>query len=177
MQTEKGGSLAEGHQECPSCGSRGNCVPHGKYTRSIIEYEAGKVVYRTVEIRRVRCGSCGHTHAVLPDHIVPYSTYSLLFILRVLAAYFLGLETVEELCGRYSISVSMLYEWKALFLEHKELWQGVLEDKETSPAEFIRRLFGLPSYSSDFSEPFFLKTARSFLQRHKDAAYSCYAVL
>ena len=175
-RAENRGPQRDQHQECPSCGSRGNCVPHGKYTRSVIEYEAGKAVYRSVEIRRVRCGSCGHTHAVLPDHIIPYSTYSLLFILQVLAGYFLGLETVEELCRRYSISVSMLYEWKALFLEHKELWQGVLENRETSPGAFIRRLLGLPSYSSDFSEPFFLKTARSFLQRHKDAAYCRYAV-
>ena len=73
-------------------------------------------MYGRVQIRRVRCGSCGHTHAILPDHIVPYSTYSLQFILRVLAEYFLGLRTVEQLCRRYAISASMLYQWKALFL-------------------------------------------------------------
>lgn len=69
-----------------------------------MEYEGGKVVYFRARIERVRCGSCGHTHAILP-----YSTYSLLFILRVLAEYFLGLGSVERLCRRYAVSASMLY--------------------------------------------------------------------
>ena len=98
---------------CPVCGSKGNCVPHGSYKRVLIDVEHGKVSYGSVEIKRVRCKSCGHTHAILPDYIVPYATYSLLFILRVLAAHVLGSETVEQLCRRYGISPSMLYEWEA----------------------------------------------------------------
>ncbi len=161
---------------CPACGSRGNCAAHASYTRSLIEYESGKVVYHRVKIRRVRCGSCGHTHAILPEHIVPYSTYSLLFILRVLAGHFLRLGTVEQLCRRYAISPSMLYQWKALFLEHKAVWLGVLKDAETTSDEFIRQLLVLPSWSSDFGKPFWLKTARSFLQGHRDAACFRHAV-
>ncbi len=45
----------------------------------MIDIEDGKVVYGNVEIKRVQCKSCGHTHAILPDYIVPYG---LLFILR-----------------------------------------------------------------------------------------------
>ena len=161
---------------CPSCGSRGNCVPHGSYRRSLIEWERGQVVYNSVEIKRVRCGSCGHTHAVVPDWIIPYSTYSLLFILRVLGAYYLGSRTVEEVCRRYAISVSMLYEWKALFEKHKRFWLGVVENMETPPARFLRQLFTQESYSEDFGKRFYLKTARSFLQRHRDAALSRHAV-
>ena len=161
---------------CPSCGSRGNCVPHGSYKRVLIDVEYGKVVYGSVEIKRVRCKSCGHTHALLPDYIVPYAAYSLLFILRVLCAYFLGRETVEQLCRRYEISPSMLYEWKALFREHKGLWLGALKDAETAAADFIRQLLNLPSYSLDFSRPFYGKTAFSFLQRHKNAALFRHAV-
>jgi len=145
--------------------------------RSAIDYEKGRVVYRKIEVKRVRCGSCGHTHAVLPDWIIPYSTYSLQFILRVLAAYYLGSKTVEGLCQQYAISASMLYEWKRLFLEHKEMWLGVLEDEETGPAGFIRWLFTLADYSTGFGKLFYLKTARSFLQRHRDAACFRHAVL
>lgn len=165
------GSLA-----CPACGSRGNCVPHGRYRRSVIDFEGGKAVYSVVEIKRVRCTSCGHTHAILPDRIVPYTTYSLLFILRVLASHFLGSGSVEQLCLQYSISASMLYQWKALFLAHKEIWLGVLEDMETAPGMFIRRLLGLSSYSGEFGRPFYQKAARSFLQRHRDAACFRHAV-
>jgi len=142
----------------------------------LIDMEHGKVRYGSVEIQRVRCKSCGHTHAILPDHIVPYTTYSLLFILRVLAAHFLGSGTVEQLCRRYGISPSMLYQWKAVFLEHKRLWLGVLKHAETGSAQFIRRLLELPGYSDDFGRPFYRKTTFSFLQRHKDAAFFRHAV-
>ena len=161
---------------CPVCASRGNCAPHGSYKRILIDVEHGKVVYGSVEIKRVQCKSCGHTHALLPDYIVPYTTYSLLFILRVLCAHFLGSGTVEQLCNRYEISASMLYEWKALFLEHKRLWLGALKDAETAAADFLRRLLGLPSYSENFSRAFHGKTAFSFLQRHKAAAHFRHAV-
>ena len=161
---------------CPVCGSKGNCVPHGSYKRVLIDVEHGKVSYGSVEIKRMRCKSCGHTHAILPDYIVPYATYSLLFILRVLAVHTLGSETVEQLCRRYGISPSMLYEWEALFQTHKKLWLGVLEDQETSSAELIHRLLVLPSYSNDFSRLFYQKTTVSFLQRHKNAAFFRHAV-
>lgn len=156
---------------CPACGSKGNCIPHAGYKRSLINFEGGKVVYGCVKIKRVRCASCGHTHAILPDYIIPYTTYNLLFILRVLCAHFLGSETVEQLCRRFSISSSMLYQWKALFLAHKEIWLGVLEDSRTTPGRFVQRLFSLPDYSNDFGRPFYQKAARSFLQRHRDAAF------
>lgn len=142
----------------------------------MIDLEGGKVVYHVVEIKRVQCASCGHTHAILPDSIIPYTTYSLVFILRVLAAHFLGLKPVEQLCHRFSISPSMLYQWKALFLTHKEIWLGVLEDDQTSPGRFIRELFSLPNYSNDFGGPFYQKAAHSFLQRHREAAFSRHAV-
>ena len=134
------------------------------------------MVYGSEEIKRVRCGSCGHTHAILPDNIIPYTTYSLTFILRVLCAHFLGSGTVEELCRRFSITPSMLYQWKALFLAHKEAWLGILEDVEISPSSFIRQLLTLPNYSNEFSEPFYRKVMRSFLQRHCDAAHFRHAV-
>ena len=119
-------------------------MPHARYTRSLIDFEDGKVVYGAVEIKRVRCASCGHTHAILPDYIIPYTTYSLPFILRVLCAHFLGSETVEQLCLRFSISPSMLYQWKTLFLVHREIWLGVLEDGRIAPGRFVQRLFSLP---------------------------------
>lgn len=134
------------------------------------------MVYRRMEIQRVRCGSCGHSHAILPDDIIPYTTYSLLFILRVLAGHFLKLGTVEQLCKRYAISPSMLYHWKALFLAHKEIWLGVLKNDQTAPAGFMGGLLSLPDYSHDFGRLFYQKAARSFLQCHRDAAFFCGAV-
>ena len=71
----------------------------------------------------MRCKSCGHTHAIIPDYIIPYS---LLFVLRVLGEYFLRKRTVEGMCRRYNITPSMVYSWKRVFEEYKEMWLGVL---------------------------------------------------
>lgn len=160
------------NETCPWCSSTGNCTFHGLYTRSLIDFVGGKTVYEDVSVLRLACSSCGHTHAILPDAIIPYATYSILFILRVLAEYFLRRHTVEELCARFGISVSMLYRWKKLFLLHKRLWLGVLDSMETSPFSFLRGLCLLADYSQEFSCRFVLLSARSFLQSHKNfAAY------
>lgn len=134
------------------------------------------MVYTSIEVKRVRCGSCGHTHAVLPDFIIPYTTYSLLFILQVLAAYFLGSGIVEELYGRFSITPSMLYQRKASFLSDREIWLGILMAAETAPIDLVRQLFAMPSYAAGFGMPFFTLTARSFLQTHREAAFFRHAV-
>lgn len=149
---------------------------HAEYQRSLIDLDGGKVVYATITVKRVRCKSCGHTHAVVPDYIIPYTTYSLLFILRVLAAYFLGTRTVETLCRRFCITPSMLYQWKSVFLKDLEIWLGVLAAAETGPVNFIGQLFAMPSYAACFGIPFFSITARSFLQVHQDAAFYRHAV-
>lgn len=160
----------------PVCGCEGKWRAHGKYERNLIDYAEGKVEYGRILVERLRCESCGHTQAVLPDHIVPYSTYSLFFILRILGRYFFKLETVEELCRRYGITPSMLYQWKAVYQAHKEIWLGVLETAETPAEEFIRGLWELADHSTDFGGRFYEKAARSFLQRHRDAAWFRHAV-
>ena len=93
-------------------------------------------------MQRYLCSSCGHTHALLPSTLVPYSSYSLRFILTVLRAYFLGLKGVQQICDRAGISVSTLYRWKALFLSHKALWLGVLESLAVPHAVFLEGMDG-----------------------------------
>lgn len=176
LYREEQGKPVGQSEACPGCGCRGKWAGHGWYERSLIDYKEGKTVYARIRVKRVRCESCGYTHAVLPDYIVPYSTYSLFFILRVLAEHFLKRETVERICRRYSITASMLYQWKKLFAAHKDIWLGVLESAETTAAEFIRRLMALLDYSGMFGEPFFKTAARSFLQGHQDAARFRHAV-
>ena len=155
-------------QECPSCHSKGNLIPHGSYRRNIIDFTAGKTTYRKISVKRLKCQSCGHTHAVLPDFIIPYAQYSLFFLLRVLAEYFLHLKTVSEICLTYAVTPSMLYRWKDLFLCHKKYWLPLLEHLETSSFSFLKKLFFLEDFSASFSCPFFRLTGISFLQSHKN---------
>lgn len=158
------------NETCPWCGSKGNCVSYGSYTRSIADFAHGKTVYGEISVLRLCCTSCGHTHAILPDVIIPYSVYGLFFILRVLAEYFLHLYTVEKLCARFDISVSMLYRWRDLFLSQKREWLGALVSAETTPSAFIKGICLLAQYSASFACRFVLLSARSFLQSHANPA-------
>jgi hypothetical protein len=53
---------------CPSCQCPGYLVKHGYYQRTIII----NGVKKSICILRIKCKSCGKTHAVLPDFIIPY---------------------------------------------------------------------------------------------------------
>ena len=156
-------------EECPYCHSTGNCKTHATYQRSIIDIIHGKPVYQEIRISRIICESCGHTHAILPDTIIPYSQYGIFFILRVLGEYFVHVKTVAALCETYSITASMLYRWRDLFLLNRSVWLSVLELAEQSPRDFIWFLCLKESFS-DFSTAFFRLTGFSFLQSHANPA-------
>ncbi|WP_141400949.1 DUF6431 domain-containing protein [Lacrimispora amygdalina] len=151
--------------ECPICHSKGNCKIHASYSRSIIDIIHGKPVYQDICVTRIICESCGHSHAILPDTIIPYSQYGIFFILRVLAEYFTHLKTVASLCEAYNITPSMLYRWRDMFLQNRSVWLSILDQKEQLPKDFIRFLC-LMEHFSDFSSGFFRLTGSSFLQSH-----------
>ena len=153
---------------CPACGASHLCSVHASYERNLIDFVSGSPVYSTVTVTRVICSGCDHTHAILPDLVIPYSTYGLFFILRVIAEYFLQLSSVEKLCLRFGISHSMLYRWVALFLEHKTLWLGVLGSAEMAPLSFIKDISSR-EYSV-FASLFTLLATVSFLQSHRNPA-------
>lgn len=106
-------------ETCPICGSKGSCHIHDYYGRSIIDLHAGKRITSQLCILRVYCDSCEHAHAILPDIIVPYARFSLLFVLRVLGDYFYKRNTIEQLCEKYDISTNLLYKWINLWHSHK----------------------------------------------------------
>ena len=156
-------------ETCPYCGASHTCHSHASYDRNLIDFISGRPVYHTVCICRVICRSCGHTHAILPDLIIPYSTYGLFFILRVIAEYLIGRYTVEQLCSRFDISHSMLYRWYSLFLSYKQDWLGILSSTETSAFTFLKSLCRVPAFSA-FASAFVLHTSVSFLQSHRNPA-------
>lgn len=62
---------------CPKCGCRGNFRRHGSYGRRLVTL-SGEL---DLTIERLRCLSCGATHAVIPEDVVPYKAYSESFML------------------------------------------------------------------------------------------------
>lgn len=145
---------------CPKCGRKHDASFIQPYGRYLITLENNLVVTHRIRVQQVRCSSCDSIHAILPDCLVPHSSYSLSFILTVLKDYFLGALTIESLCSKFSIAISTLYAWIKLFYLHKRLWLGLLRDHEISSMDFLNLLL-----SSDFSSiSFFSLTAFSFMQ-------------
>lgn len=150
---------------CPTCGAKHSCRPHTSYERYLISYESGEPVYYHVNIPRMICESCGHTHAILPEIIIPYGSYSILFILTVLRDYYISFGSIQEICDKYQIAVSTLYLWKHLFQKHKTLWLGVLEDAAMSGLDFLKFLTDFPMQELSFGlRRFFLSHNFSFLE-------------
>ncbi len=129
-------------ERCPHCGTKGCLKEFGHYGRYLIELEAGKARVHPVEIKRYRCTSCRHTHALLSSCLVPYRSYSLRFMLTVLYSYFGKQKTVEQISADFGIAASTLYEWKKLFLRQKDVWLGVLKSLYRSETSFLKGLTG-----------------------------------
>ena len=155
---------------CPACRTRGHFKPHGCYSRYVIDFWNGRPSVFLVTILREKC-ECGHTHALLNDFLVPYSSYTLRFMLQVLKAYLRRSRTVQKICSDFQITPPTLYRWKRLFLSHRTLLIGLLRSKESDPAYFLQFIDRVPVLS-DFLEAFFRKVSFSFLQSHHNPAYS-----
>lgn len=155
-------NLSLSKEVCSHCNARHSCSIHDTYERNLIVISDRTIRCHTVNITRVICSSCGHTHAILPDILIPYGSYSLFFILKILRLYFLHTSNVSSLCEHFQISISTLYNWVHLFNQQKELWLGVLLHASTTSLSFLDDLLT----DSYFPENFFRAFHFSFLQSH-----------
>lgn len=152
---------------CPYCGAKGTCNKRGSYERSLVTFPDGKPQVVRLRIPRVQC-TCGKSHALLPDFIVPYLSYSLPMILRILSDYFTRRLTIRGICEKYLVSPPLIYRFKKRFLIHKKQWLGILRDMELSTISFMEELL-MSSYDR-FHDAFLRLTTYSFLQSHKNPA-------
>lgn len=152
---------------CPYCGAKGTCNKRGSYERSLVTFPDGKPQVVRLRIPRVQC-TCGKSHALLPDFIVPYLSYSLPMILRILSDYFTRRLTIRGICEKYLVSPPLICRFKKRFLIHKKQWLGILRDMELSTISFMEELL-MSSYDR-FHDAFLRLTTYSFLQSHKNPA-------
>jgi transposase-like protein len=151
------------NEQCPYCGAEGKLSPYGDYFRYLVSYDGEKIIVSRISPLRFECASCGKTHALLPDILIPYSPYSLRFMLTVLVAYFERSTTVLDVCVYYGIAISTLYAWKQRLLEHKDLLFGMLESLKEPVHAFLRSLLASIRLSEQLSD-FFSRYAFSFMQ-------------
>jgi len=148
---------------CPHCGTAGKYSEYGSYVRNHVSCVEYKIIEAHVRPSRVKCLSCNRTHALLPDTLTPYSPYTLCFKLLVLTAYYGRDTNVIDICDRFGIAVSTLYEWKKVMTTHKDFMLGVLISRKIPALEFLRNLLGAADIS-DILRIFFNKYGLSFMQ-------------
>lgn len=88
-----------------------NLVYFRSYSRHYVSYH-DSVQDNMITIPVLYCKNDKHYHAVLPDSIiVPYSSFSIFFILKVLSLKSCSSFNVEKLVEIFHISTSTLYRW------------------------------------------------------------------
>ena len=153
---------------CPTCGCKGSCSHYGHYERCLIDFKDGSPYCMTLKITRVIC-ECGHTHAILPDPIIPYLQYSLFYIIMVLAVYSCHFMTIDHMCDVYHISPPVLYRWLKVYDDHRCEWQGLLNSVTSDIQHSLYELVNKENYAS-FAVSFIQKTGMSLLQTHANPA-------
>ena len=63
--------------KCHSCGAINTLVKFGSYHRNISCIIDDVIENYNVSVHRVKCKSCNHTHALLPNFLVPYKIMTL----------------------------------------------------------------------------------------------------
>lgn len=155
---------------CPSCHQSGVHSSASSYSRMIISVENGKRVEYLVQMPRIRC-ACGRCHAVIPDFLIPYGSYTIRFILHVLKEYLKHTSTVTSLCDHWNISVSTLYEWIHRFRSHFNLWSGIMNSISSINMHALDKV----SDTIDFPVLFLQLTASfSFLQNYTTLSQQCH---
>lgn len=140
-------SHLELHRVRCSCGHAGCLIRHGYYSRKL------KLRYGTYSFRilRVKCRECGHTHAILPDSVVPYSQIPV-DIQHKLLLYPLGSNELNEIMDNNSdITESDVLHIRARF---RRYWKARLDaafaELNSSLQSILDRCYS--SYSRQFMQ-------------------------
>ena len=116
--------------------------PVTSYPREFVWPCSGRKRTDTLWVPVFLCRECGkaadgtgtesgdYNHAILGGIIIPFTKYSLPFVLTVLDSYINRTGTVEEVCEQWDICRNTLYNWKKLFMEQYNLWADSLHGTE-----------------------------------------------
>jgi len=152
---------------CPSCKAPANSYKkNGGYHRHFVCLsDDNSVIDNYLYIRDLGCKSCGKTHALLNSLIIPYSSFSIGFIISVLYYRLTHNNTsIEKLCSVFMISESTYYRIRRrLYTDYHQMCSllNIMHDA----IHLIRTLFSAPDYVlHDLLKEFFANTGYSFMQ-------------
>lgn len=99
---------------CPCCKAKNKLVKYGKYCRNVSVLVDNSIENYCISVQRVICKSCGSTHALLPDFIVPYKIMDIFSIAKIVQN---ACETsAYKLAETINLSFQTIYSYIALVL-------------------------------------------------------------
>lgn len=151
---------------CPLCNApREMSVHNGSYRRHLVFIDRGCVQDRLIEIKDVKCTSCGRTHALLYSLIIPHCSYSIRFIVSLIYSRLTGrFKNIAQLCEFHDISERTFFRiWKRLLADCHRM--NAVLDAFGDMLKTIRTLFDADGVSFHSAlESFFGFCGYSFMQ-------------
>ena len=166
--------------ECPNPECRARNHPlrrHAKYERGLVLWDAENRMPKDVrlEILRLKCSSCGKTHAVLTMDMIPFFSYSIYAFLALIAMCMEPGGSVLRTEEKTGVSCQLLYRFLAVFHEYAQLLMLFLESLWGRPGQPLDRqaisLLGSQPPPWPGSRFFWRFHAPLFLHRRSTAAY------
>lgn len=131
---------------CPKCGARRSMHRHGKYQRNLILWEDGQLLETGGEILRLKCSSCGSTHAILTMDMIPFFSYSLPAFLALIGLCLEPDGSVPKTERETGVSYQLLYRMLLIFHEYREKLALLLRREslwDASAIPLLGKLFSL----------------------------------
>lgn len=158
-------SLPSSLPPCPSCSAPSSYSRSGSYNRHLVCYSKGSVCPHRVSVLCLACPSCKKSHAFLPSIIIPYSSFSLGFLISLLYGRLTRrFPSVLSLCEHFGISESTYYRIRKRFTMDSKLLMDLVCSflKVTDLIDSLHCLNPLLLHSS--LDLFFRHVGYSFLQ-------------
>ena len=167
--------------ECPNPECRAKQHPmrrHARYERSLVlwDADAGRLKEGRMEILRLKCCSCGSTHAVLTLDIIPFFSYSIQAFLALLSLCMAEKSSVPRTAEKTDVSCQLLYRFLQIFHEYTEkltlflrmeaLWEG---DCKLPESRILPMLY---AKSPPWPQSCFFQRFRSPLLLHRKSTVS-----
>ena len=162
---------------CPCCHAKHSMTRHGYYHRYLIVMGNAGLEEAELDILRLRCSSCGHTHAILPGEIIPFSLYTFPAILWIVSEHIVNRKSILNVAEDSHTSYQVIYrilkmlvtffDRIVLLMRAKSLWQL---SYSPSLIQLIKIIVAL-SYHTFLSSYFFYYQKPFMLNRRSTSSY------
>ena len=132
---------------CPKCKAKKNMTKHAYYYRNIVTVKENEFIYSKLKILRVKCNSCGSTHAILPIDIIPYKQFDYSCFLTIFENYFIDQESGFSLAETFNVSYQIYSTLRIL-----EIIKGLFSSGSVSLIGFIITNFKKNCFQIEFNK-------------------------